>query len=114
MRYEFLKSHDNTKGAEVLWRYGGIARLSEDGPGFSSVTGNNRFTISLGYIGLSECVKALIGKSHTTPDGKEIATEIMKKMMEACDRWTEERPDYPRFSTYGTPLIMEAKTIYKF
>ena len=112
-RYEFLKTHDGTKGAEILWRYGGISRLEEDGPGFSSVTGNGRFTISLGYIGLSECVKALIGKSHTTPEGKEIATEIMKRMMEACDRWTEERPDYPRFSTYGTPSEGLCDTAYR-
>ena len=113
MRYEFLKAHDGTKGAEVLWRYGGIARLGDDGPGFTSVTGNNRFTISLGYIGLSECVKSLIGKSHTTPEGKEIAVEIMKRMMEACDRWTEERPDYPRFSTYGTPSEGLCDTAYR-
>jgi len=41
---------------------------------------NGYATITLGYIGLYECVMALIGKSHTTPEGEKLGVEIMKNL----------------------------------
>ena len=66
-------------------------------------------TISLGYAGLYECTKYMTGKSHTDPEGKPFALNVMEHMNEACEKWKEETNI--DFSIYGTPL---ESTTYKF
>ena len=66
-------------------------------------------TISLGYAGLCECVKYMTGKSHTDPEAKPFALDVMKHMNEACNRWKEETNI--AFSIYGSPI---ESTTYKF
>lgn len=51
----------------------------------------------------------MTGKSHTDPEAKPFALEVMKHMNEACAKWREE--SHIDFSLYGTPL---ESTTYKF
>lgn len=70
---------------------------------------NGYSTLSLGYGGLYECVKALIGESHTTEAGTKLGLDIMQHMNDACNTWkAAENIDY---SIYGTPM---ESTTYKF
>lgn len=66
-------------------------------------------TISLGYAGLSECVKYLIDESHTTEAGTKLGLQIMQVLNDACAKWRKETNI--AFSVYGTPL---ESTTYKF
>lgn len=95
-----------TTVSPIHWKYGGLARLTGDN--FNELLMNGYSTISLGYAGLYECVYALIGESHTTEAGKELALMIMKHLKAACDKWREETTI--AFSLYGTPL---ESTTYK-
>ena len=61
--------HDRLKGtlsdaAPILWQYGALARLDK-GEVIDPLLYGGYSTISLGYAGLYECVKAMTGHSHT-------------------------------------------------
>ncbi len=94
--------------APILWQYGALARL-EKGEPIDKLLYNGYSTISLGYAGLYECVKYMTGKSHTDPDAKPFALDIMRYMNDACKKWKAETNI--DFSLYGTPL---ESTTYKF
>ena len=105
--------HNRLKGtlsdaAPILWQDGAIARLPK-GQVIDSLLYGGYSTISLGYAGLCECVRALTGKSHTDPEATPLALDIMKYMNEACQRW--KKADNIGFALYGTPL---ESTTYKF
>ena len=94
--------------APILWQNGALARLKK-GEVIDKLLYNGYSTISLGYAGLCECVRYMTGKSHTDPDAKPSALNVMKALNEACKKWKEaEHIDY---SVYGTPL---ESTTYKF
>ena len=94
--------------APILWQYGALARLDK-GEKIDSLLYGGYSTISLGYAGLYECVKALTGHSHTDPEGEELGLAIMQHMNDRCAEWkAAEDIDY---SLYGTPL---ESTTYKF
>ncbi|WP_288983873.1 anaerobic ribonucleoside-triphosphate reductase [uncultured Treponema sp.] len=94
--------------APILWQNGALARLKK-GEVIDKLLYNGYSTISLGYAGLCECVRYMTGKSHTDPDAKPFALNVMKALNEACKKWKEaEHIDY---SVYGTPL---ESTTYKF
>ena len=92
----------NTKSdaAPILWQYGALARLNK-GEVIDPLLKNGYSTISLGYAGIYECVMAMLGVSHTTPEGKQFAIEILKHMNDKCDEWNAE--NNIGFSVYGTP-----------
>ena len=94
--------------APILWQYGGLARLKK-GEVIDKLLLNGYSTISLGYAGLSECVKYLTGETHTTEAGSKLGLEIMQHLNDACDRWKAQTN--VGFSVYGTPL---ESTTYKF
>ena len=94
--------------APILWQNGAIARLKPGEP-IDKLLLNNYSTISLGYAGLYECVKYMTNHSHTDPEGKPFAIEVMKYMNDKCTKWREETS--VGFSLYGTPL---ESTTYKF
>ncbi len=105
--------HNRLKGtlsdaAPILWQHGALARL-EKGEKIDKLLYDGYSTISLGYAGLYECTKYMTGKSHTDPEGKPFALNVMEHMNEACDKWKEETNI--DFSIYGTPL---ESTTYKF
>lgn len=94
--------------APILWQYGALARLQK-GEVIDRLLYNGYSTISLGYAGLWECVRALNGKKLTEPEGEELGFEIMRKLNEYTAKWkAAENIDY---SLYGTPL---ESTTYKF
>lgn len=99
LRYELLKGATSDV-SPIHWQYGAIARLDK-GEKIDSYLENGYATISLGYIGVYEATKLIIGKSHTTPEGKEFALDLVKRLREACDRWKEETKI--GFALYGTP-----------
>ena len=105
--------HDRLKGtlsdaAPILWQYGALARLDK-GEVIDPLLYGGYSTISLGYAGLYECVKAMTGHSHTDKEATPFALQVMQHMDDKCTEWKEaEDIDY---SLYGTPL---ESTTYKF
>ena len=99
LRYEKLK--DVTSDVSPIhWQHGAIARLAPHEPIYPLLQ-SGYATITLGYIGLYECVMALIGKSHTTPEGEKLGVEIMKTLKAHIVKWKEETG--LGFALYGTP-----------
>lgn len=86
--------------APILWQYGALARLNK-GEVIDPLLKDGYSTISLGYAGIYECVMAMLGVSHTTPEGKQFAIEILKHLNDKCDEWNAE--NNIGFSIYGTP-----------
>ncbi len=108
-----LCRHERLKGtlsdaAPILWQYGALARLPKGEP-IDELLFNGYSTISLGYAGLYECVKYMTGRSHTDPEAKPFALQVMQHMNDACKGWKEKHNI--DFSLYGTPL---ESTTYKF
>jgi len=97
-----------TDAAPILWQHGALARLKQ-GEKIDELLFNGYSTISLGYAGLYECVKYMTDVSHTDPEGKPFAIEVMQKLNDACAKWKAETNI--DFSLYGTPL---ESTTYKF
>jgi ribonucleoside-triphosphate reductase len=94
--------------APILWQHGALARL-EKGEKIDKLLYGGYSTISLGYAGLWECVKAMTGKKLTEPEGEKFGLEVMAKLNEYTAKWkAAEDIDY---SLYGTPL---ESTTYKF
>lgn len=86
--------------APILWQHGALARLNK-GETIDALLKDGYSTISLGYAGIYECVMAMLGVSHTTPEGKQFAIEILKHLNDKCDEWNAE--NNIGFSVYGTP-----------
>lgn len=105
LRHERLKDTPLTV-SPIHWKHGGIARL--EGSNFNELLYNGYSSISLGYAGLYECVMSLIGESHTTEKGQELALQIMNYLRNRCEQWKKETNI--GFSLYGTPL---ESTTYK-
>ncbi len=84
----------------VHWQYGAIARL-EKGETIDKFLHDGYSTISLGYIGLYECTKAVKGVSHTHEEGKDFALKVMRYLRATCDKWKRETG--LGFGLYGTP-----------
>ncbi len=105
--------HERLKGtlsdvSPIHWQNGALARLPKGEP-IDKLLYNGYSTISLGYAGLYECVKAMTGESHTAEKGKEFGLAVMRYMNDKCAQWkTAENIDY---SLYGTPI---ESTTYKF
>lgn len=92
----------------IHWQYGALARLQK-GETIDKLLHGGYSTISLGYAGLYECVKAMTGRSHTDPEGEPFALKVMQYMNDKCAAWkADEDIDY---SLYGTPI---ESTTYKF
>lgn len=90
----------------IHWKYGALARLSDEDTIDSLF---HKFSCSLGYVGLCECVRALGYPSHTDKEGEKVALAIMQKLTDKCAEWKAET-GYG-FSVYGTPA---ESLIYKF
>lgn len=92
----------------IHWQYGGLARLKK-GETIDKLLYGGYSTLSLGYAGLSECVKAITGKSHTSPQAEPFALQIMQHMNDKCEEW--KKAEDIAYSLYGTPI---ESTTYKF
>ena len=107
LRHEHLRGVKSDV-APILWQNGAFARLKK-GETIDKLLYNGYSTISLGYAGLYECVKYMTGRSHTDPEAKPFALQVMQHMNDACKGWKEKHNI--DFSLYGTPL---ESTTYKF
>lgn len=84
----------------IHWQHGGLARLKPHEK-IDKLLYGGYSTISLGYVGLWECVYALTGKKLTDPEGEELGLQIMDKMNDKVLLWkTAENIGY---ALYGTP-----------
>lgn len=106
-RYKHLLG-TKSDAAPILWQHGALARLNK-GETIDALLKDGYSTISLGYAGIYECVMAMLGVSHTTPEGKQFAIEILKHLNDKCDEWNAK--DDIGAGLYGTPL---ESTVYKF
>ena len=94
--------------APILWQYGALARLKK-GETIDKLLYNGYSTISLGYAGLYEMCVRMLGKSHTTDEGREFAMKVMQMLNDKCTEWKEA--ENISYSVYGTPM---ESTTYKF
>ena len=94
--------------APILWQYGAIARLKK-GETIDKLLYNGYSTISLGYAGLCEMCYRMVGKSHTTEEGREFALKVMQRLNDKCAEW--KAAENISYSVYGTPM---ESTTYKF
>lgn len=99
LRYEKLKNITSDV-SPIHWQHGAIARLPKHAP-IGALLTEGYSTISLGYIGLYECVMALIGVSHTTSEGTELALKIMNYLKSTVVKWKKDTG--LGFALYGTP-----------
>ncbi len=59
-------------------------------------------TLTLGFIGLAECLKALIGEHHGESDkAQDLGVKIIKFMRDKCDEFSEEKK--LNFTLIATP-----------
>ncbi len=105
--------HERLKGtvsdvAPILWQYGALARLKK-GETIDKLLYNGYSTISLGYAGLYEMCMRMIGKSHTSEEGRPFALSVMQRLTDKCAEW--KAAENISYSVYGTPL---ESTTYKF
>lgn len=69
-------------------------------------------TIAIGFIGIAECVKELIGVHHgESENGLELALEINKRIREYCDSLCEETN--LNWSCYATPAESTCSKVLK-
>lgn len=107
LRHELLEG-TLSDTSPLHWQFGGIARLPQ-GENINKLLHDGFSTISLGYIGIYETVYAMLGVSHTTPEGKAFALKIMHRLADACETWKKETNI--GFGLYGTPA---ESLCYKF
>lgn len=94
--------------APILWQYGALARLKK-GEKIDRLLFDNYSTISLGYAGLYEMCVEMTGRSHTDPESKPFALQVMQHMNDKCAEWRKK--EHISYSLYGTPM---ESTTYKF
>ena len=94
--------------APILWQNGALARLQK-GEKIDKLLFNGYSTISLGYAGLYEMCMRMLGKSHTDPEAKPFALQVMQRLNDKCAEW--KAAEHISYSVYGTPM---ESTTYKF
>lgn len=99
LRYEKLKNVTSDV-SPIHWQHGALARLGKHEPIYPLLQ-DGYATITLGYIGLYECVKALTEKSHTDPETNELGVKIMKHIKDTVLDWKKQTG--LGFALYGTP-----------
>ena len=109
LRHEALKEVSSSI-SPIHWQHGAIARLKK-GEGIDKYLYDGYSTLSLGYIGLHECVVALTRKSLTTKEGEKLGMEIMKRLKDTTLKWKEETNI--GFALYGTPSESTTYTLAK-
>ena len=99
IRYTKLKGV-KAKVAPILWQHGVFGRLNPD-DNITDCLDKIGFSISIGYTGIYETVKYMLGVSHTTKEGLAFATKIMEYLENKATQWKQETG--LGFSLYATP-----------
>lgn len=99
LRYNKLKGV-KAKVNPLLWEHGVFARLNPEDyiTDFLDTCG---YSISIGYTGIYETVKYMIGESHTSEKGFEFAEQIMKFLNDKAELWKQQTGK--GFSVYQSP-----------
>ncbi len=84
----------------IHWQYGAIARLQK-GETIDKLLKNGYSTLSLGYIGVYETTVLMRKCSHTAPEGRTFACQLMQRLRETADEWKAKTK--LGFALYGTP-----------
>lgn len=88
--------------APILYQYGAFGERLSKADDVDKLFNKRRATISLGYIGLYEVATVFYGGEwESNPEAKALTIDIIKRMKEACDSWSNNY-DY-HFSVYSTP-----------
>ncbi len=108
-----LCRHERLEGtlsdvAPILWQHGAFARLKK-GEKIDKLLHGGFSSISLGYVGIYEMTKYMIGESHTTEKGKKFAKDVMKYLNNRIDEWKKE--DDIGYALYSVP---QESTTYRF
>ena len=96
--YALLGTHSDI--SPIHWQYGALARLKK-GEKIDKLLYGGYSTMSLGYIGIYELTKLMIGESHTSEKGQEFALKVMKYLNDTTAKWKKETNI--GFALYGTP-----------
>ena len=94
--------------APILWQYGALARLQK-GETIDKLLYGGYSTISLGYAGIHEMCVRMTGKSHTDPEARPFALQVMQRLNDKCAEW--KAAENISYSVYGTPM---ESTTYRF
>ena len=94
--------------APILWQYGALARLQK-GETIDKLLYGGYSTISLGYAGIHEMCVRMTGKSHTDPEARPFALQVMQRLNDKCAQW--KAAENISYSVYGTPM---ESTTYRF
>lgn len=104
LRHEHLRGSVTSDIAPIMWQHGAIARL-QPGETIDKLLYNDNSSLSLGYIGLYECVKYMTGKDHWLPEEEggalEFAIQVMQNMADKCTMWRQ--CESIGYSLYSTP-----------
>ncbi len=88
--FPFLMAQGNWKGSEKLGLEDTLEEVLKQG------------TLTIGFIGLAECLSALVGEHHGQNEkSQELGLEIIKHMREKCDEFSKETG--LNFSLIATP-----------
>lgn len=103
-RFEILR-HVKAKQAQVLYMSGAIARLNAEDE-IEPLLLNGYSSVSIGYVGLQNCLVALYGKG--LEDKSEFIINKAKNIMQFIRDYCEEQKKITGFgfSMYGTPKIV--------
>ncbi|MFQ9157371.1 MAG: anaerobic ribonucleoside-triphosphate reductase [Blautia sp.] len=94
--------------APILWQYGALARLQK-GETIDKLLYGGYSTISLGYAGIHEMCVRMTDKSHTDPEARPFALQVMQRLNDKCAQW--KAAENISYSVYGTPM---ESTTYRF
>ncbi|MDO5047318.1 MAG: anaerobic ribonucleoside-triphosphate reductase [Anaerococcus sp.] len=99
LRYEHL-SKVTSDSSPIHFRHGAIARLKSHEP-IKPLLENGYATVTIGYIGIYEASKLVVGKSHTSKEGQDFAVKIMNLLNQKKEEWSKEYGI--AYAVYGTP-----------
>lgn len=99
LRYEHLKNV-TSDSSPIHFQHGAISRLKPHEK-IGHLLRNGYSTVTIGYIGIYEATKLVMGESHTSQKGKEFAMKIMNLLNAKKEEWIEETG--LQFAVYGTP-----------
>lgn len=99
LRYKALRG-TKAKSSPIHWMYGALARLNAEDTIDDLLVGGYS-TLSLGYIGVYELSIAMLGKSHTSKEGKEFTLKVLQHMKDKVVEWNKE--ENLGYALYGTP-----------
>ena len=103
-RFNWIASQ-NPKSAPFMWGNNTMSGyIPEEGP----ISALKHGTLALGQIGLSECLRILIGEDQTTRKGMKLAKRIETLFNENCAKWKKQYK--LNIGVYYTPAENLCKT----